>query len=236
MAEKKSKKKIEKKETEKTESPEEQTGDLTEKVDKQLYWVLGILAGLIIVFLVSYYLIFPILNPRTFEVSGLEFTKTTFGEIPIFQHSYLFVDAAGEKVLYNLNLRIDPRENNVSIDGEIVLKSGKTTYVSVNGTGIEGCEYGNVGIANLAAFLTDNMVPVKGASPDQEIANASNVVYATCETHLDNPVMLIQSGEETKIVKETNNCYVVSIANCEILEAMEKLQFRATVDARSRQI
>src|SRR3989344_956651 len=55
------------------------------KLDKQLYWILGIMVSLILVFLASSY-IFQQLSK--FEYEGMTFTKEKFGEIPLFRYSY----------------------------------------------------------------------------------------------------------------------------------------------------
>ena len=209
------------------------------RIDKELYWILGVMLGLILVFFVSTS-VFKSLNKIDYE--GLTFTKEKFGEIPVYHYSYYYnnpgkvTGSAIQEglVQYNLFLRKDPRKNEVPVDGEIFLQAGKTTYVSVDPVGLVGCEYSSVAISNLVSFLVDNLVPVKGASPNATLAEEVGAVYATCETHPDNTVIIVQGGEDTKVYKENNRCYVIQAADCEALDATEKFVLQSIIDARKR--
>ena len=209
------------------------------KQQKELYWVLGVMIVLILVFLLSNS-VFK--SMQTFSYQGLSFAKEKFGEIPVYHYYYIFKtpssltgQVTSEFIKYNLFLRVDPRENNVSVDGEIYLVQGVQTYVSVNPTNLTQCENSSIAIANLASFINGLVVaPAKSASPIEEIANQSNVPYVTCENYLSEPRILIQAGEQSLIKKENTNCYVLTVANCEILEVTEKLIVQAIVDAKAR--
>lgn len=210
------------------------------KMDKELYWVLGIMLALILVFLVSSS-VFQSL--KTFEFQGLSFTKEKLGDIQLYKHSYSFSDprpitgsVVSEPRQFNLFLRNDPRENNVPIEGEeIVFVMGTTAFISVNGTGLTQCEYSSVAISNLASFLTVNLISVKGATPDEELARETNLTHASCDTTPVRQVVLIQSGDETKIEVKNTRCYIITVANCEILSAIEKFTIQSIIDARARQ-
>ena len=221
-------KKKEKKEEQKTESPEK-------KPDKQIYMVLIAMAILIAVFFASYF-IFKSFNTFTYE--GLTFTKEKFGEILVFHHYYLF-NSQGELFQYNLYVRNDPRKNSVPITGKAVdegieFRQDNFVYISVNPENLTQCEYTLVGLSNLASFLSDNQLNVKGAAPIKELANETNVRYATCDTHPDDEVIIVQAGNETKIIQENDNCHIIQIANCEVLPAIEKFQIKSILDARKR--
>lgn len=204
------------------------------KIDKQLYWVIGVMIGLIMIFLVANYF-FKNINSFTYE--GLAFTKEKFGEIPVYHHYYYYTDKNNpdNTIKYNLYLRHDPRYNPVSIDAdEILFSQDMYNYISINGTGLTECEYSSAAIASLTSFLTNNQLPVKGSTVDYELANQTGIEYVTCETNPENPVMIIQSGNETKIVKTGNNCYEITASSCEIMQAVEKFEIEALLDARER--
>lgn len=220
---------------------ESQTNTIIEnnvrKKDYSLYWLFGALAFIVIVFFTFYY-IFSSLNK--FEYEGLTFTKERFGEIPVFHYYYLY-NFEEKQYQYNLYLRNDPRKNTVPITGRAVSEGiefpiGNTIYVSVAPEGLVGCEYGSVGISNLATFLRDNQLKVKGASPDEKLAKENNVEYATCENHPKDVVILLKGGNETRVVLEKENCYVIEVANCEVLQAIEKFQVESILDAKARRL
>ena len=202
---------------------------------KQLFWALGMMASLVILFLISYAAFNRI---GKFEYEGLTFTKEKFGEIPVF-HYYYFFDNKGEKYMYNLFLRNDPRKNTVSITGKavddgIIFDSKKTTYISIDPEGLIGCKYTTVGISSLTSFLKDNKITVKGATPNYEQAELNNVEYITCAGNINNDVIILKGGNETRVVRDSENCHIIEIANCEVLEAIEKFEVQAILDAKEK--
>ena len=67
-----------------------------------------------------------------------------------------------------------------------------------------------------------------------ESAKANNLTWINCEKYPESAVILIKKGEETKITKTGENCYLISANNCETLPAMEKFVVQSLVDARER--
>jgi len=205
--------------------------------DKQFYYVLGAMAGLILVFLIAHSF-FQGLN--SFEYEGLSFTKEKMGEIQLF-HYYYFITPSkvtgsaiseGNPKLINLYVRNDPRENNIPVDGEIEL-GGKSIYITLNATGLEECPYSSLALAGLGSFISGNEFKLEAGVNNQEEAMNGNMSYITCEKYPSKSVILIQAGEKTSIVRE-NNCYTLTVANCEILPATEKFMIQAIIDAKSR--
>lgn len=232
---KKISKKITEEEAQEEEGEAEKEDKKTKFGNKEIYVVLGMLAFLVAVFFASYY-VFQSLNK--FEYEGLTFTKTRFGDIPVFHHYYYF-NLGDELFKYNLYLRNDPRKNVVSITGRAVDEGvefplGNEVYVSVDPAGLVGCEYGSVGISQLSSFLADNQLKVIGASPNETIAEEVNVEYATCESKPADVVIIVRGGDKTEIEYKRDNCAVINIANCEVLEAIEKFQVKSILDARER--
>ena len=207
------------------------------KSDKPLYIILVAMALLVAVFFASYY-IFKSFN--TFKYEGLTFTKEKFGDIPVFHHYYFF-NSEGKLFQYNLYLRNDPRKNTVSITGRAIdkgleFRQDNFVYLSVSPENLTQCEYSRVGISNLATFLADNQLNVKGAAPNESLAKETNVRYATCDTHPDDTVILVQAGNETKVIQEEDDCHIIQIANCEVLQAIEKFQVKSILDARKKKL
>ncbi len=202
-----------------------------QRKSRELWWILGFMVIIILVFFVSYTIIQEMNN---FEYQGMSFTKEMFGEIPVYHHYYYYNTPEGELVRYNLYLRNDPRKNSAPITGDIIMSIGTTTYLSVDGNALQHCEYSSVAIANLASFLTSNLIRVKSAAPDKTLAEEAKTTYATCDTHPEDIVIILTTGNETKISEENNRCYVITAANCEILQAVEKFQVQSIIDARKR--
>ena len=202
---------------------------------KEIYWVIGTMVGLVIIFLVAS-TIFQSL--RTFNYNGLTFTKEYFGEIPIFRYSYNSIvtgSVASPKSVkpINLVLRGDPRENNVPIDGKIEFPRGKTIYFGFNSEGLTQCPYSTLSVATFSSFIASNGFTVLGGTTNETEANETNLKYVTCEKFPENPVIIFKASDETLIHKE-NSCYTVNVANCEILPAVEKLMVQALIEAKER--
>lgn len=199
--------------------------------NKELYWVLAGMLVILAVLLVSSS-IFRSFNHFTYK--GLSFTKEKFGEIPVYHYYYYFTnESSKQQYQYNLYLRDDPRKNNVSVQGNIEYPYGNTIYVSINGTDLTGCPMASRDIGTLSAFLVNNLLPIKAGTPNREEAKASNLTYIDCSTNPNNVVIKIQSGSETKIT-EQNNCYIISISNCQTTDAIEKFEVQSILDAKAR--
>lgn len=200
------------------------------KLEKELLGILVFLGVLIIVFLIaSAY--FKSLN--TFEYKGLTFSKQKLGEIPLFYHSYYIKTNSGELAKYNFYIRNDPRTNNVTLIGapSRLMSPGSVVYLSINSDGLEQCRYGPLAVGSLSSFLTDNQMKVIAGNLDFWEAGERRDLWATCENRPGNKVIEILKGNETKVTID-GNCYKIEVANCEILEATEKLEVQSLVDAK----
>jgi len=203
--------------------------ELGKEKEVELKLIFGIMIGLIVLLLGIYFIMSEL---NKVEYKGLAFAKERFGEIPVYRYSYFFNDNQGQLIKYNLFLRNDPRTNTVPIEGEIAL--GGNIYISINSTGLNDCKESSIAVASLAAFIINNQLTLVAGTPDLEESKANNVSHITCEIYQNNPVILIQAGEETKIVRE-NNCYRINVANCDINPAIEKFEVQTIIDAKKRQ-
>ena len=199
------------------------------RLEKELLGVLIFLGVLVVVFLIaSAY--FRGLN--TFEYRGLTFSKQKLGDIPLFHHSYYLKTRTGEVALYNFYLRNDPRENEVPLIGKSnLLNLGSVVYISVNSDGLQECRYSQLAVGSLSSFISDNQMSVIAGNLDFWQAGAKRDQWITCQNRPGNRVIEILKGNETRITVE-NNCYKVEVSNCEILEAIEKLEVESIISAR----
>ena len=199
------------------------------KIERELLGILAFLAVLVIAFLIaSAY--FRSLN--SFEYNGLTFSKQKLGEIQLFHHTYYVKTSSGQLAKYNFYVRNDPRENNVSISGKSnLLSAGSVAYLSVNSDGLQQCIYGPLALGSISSFMSDNQMKVVAGNLDFWQAGVRRDLWATCENKPGNRVIEILKGNETKVTIK-GNCYRIEVANCEILEATEKLELQSLIDAR----
>lgn len=197
---------------------------------KELYWIIGGMAVCLLI-IISIPYISKELN--TFKYQTLTFTKERFSNIPVYHYYYSF-SFNGETYQYNLYLRNDPRKNEVSVPGGIIYPSaGETIYVSINGEDMMKCKDSLRDIYSLAGFMQDNMFRVKSGYPDEELAKKNNLTYIDCSTNPDSMVIVIKEGNETKIERQ-GNCYTINIADCQVLDAIEKFEVQSLIDAKKR--
>lgn len=200
------------------------------KIEKEFYWLIGIILALVVVFLITLSILQGL---KTFDYQGLSFTKVKYGDTYFYQYDYYVRDTSGNINRYYLNLQQDPRENNVPIEGEISFDIREFVYFSINETGLKQCSYGEAAVGALAGFLTGNHIQVRASVPDEAEAIARGVKYANC-THSpipDRPVIFLEASNETRITKE-NKCYRIQVNNCEVFPAVEKFMVQTLIDAR----
>lgn len=203
------------------------------KLERELLWILGFVAFLVFLFIFSGF-VFKSFN--SFEYEGLTFTKERLGDIPIFHYYYYFDNKNNQLIKYNLYLRIDPRENNVIVEGDkISLEESSVVFVSADPESeLNSCPYGVLAVGRLARFLSDNGFVVEGGNLDFHDAKEKGENWITCETRSNNPVIEIKEGEETKILSN-GNCYEISISSCDdMLAAIEMFELKSIIDAKDR--
>ncbi len=201
--------------------------------NKELYIILGGMIVLILVFTATS-LVFKSFG--TFEYEGLAFTKERFGDLQVYHYYYYITSHITGNVIakYNLYLTLDPRENNVPVEGEIEFEPGEFIYVSIDGDELTQCGSSSAGLGSLSAFLTDNQLDPVGSVTNETLAKELGVKYATCESKPERAVIVISTGNETKITRREGRCYNIEVANCEIVQAVEKFELRTLIDARKR--
>lgn len=221
-----------------------------EKQTKELYWILGGMATLIIVFVASYAYAESL---KTFEYEGLTFKKESLGEIPLFRYTYsVEIPSRSQGVslvtgnvinqgndatkTVNVYLRNDPRENTVPFEGdEIEFFERRPILLSLEtNNGLDECAYTAVGIGTLTNFLVQNNFEVKAGVSDEVVADENNLDFISCENNQRDTVIEIKTGEESAIVKQSPLCYELIIADCEVMETVEKLIVESIVDAKER--
>lgn len=216
----------------KTEKPKKDTEEKPldmQKLSKEAMWMIAIMVGLIAFVLVFF---FSVNSMKSFDYKGLTFTREKFGDLDVYHH-YFYFNYLGQTYQYNLYLRNDPRRNKVPVEGDIIgllgIRRNNAVYVSIDNNNLMNCTNSSIAVASISSFLTNNKIMMRGALPDKEEAEAKNTTYADCENNPDDMVIMILSGEETK-VSSKGNCYTITAVNCEILDAVEKFEVQAIID------
>jgi|SRR3989344_4396267 len=207
--------------------------------NKELYWVLGIMASLVVVFLISLSY-FKSLNK--FDYEGLTFTKEKFGEIPIFHYSYTakiskitgFVTTERDRKV-ELYLRGDPRKNEVPVQGEInILSNSRDVFISISDDEIAKCDYSIIAVSSFSSLMAQNGIKTRVGTSSEKISERDKLEHITCVNKPNNPVIWMRTSDKTKITKLSENCYVIEVNNCESLPAMEKLMVQTILNAKEK--
>lgn len=177
-----------------------------EKQNKQLKIILFIIGGVLIIFILGY---FVFTSMRTFEYGGIEFQKLNEKGV-VFYHAVFPIQMTGNMLTnFNVFLRKDPRklEDKVEFDGNIFLSD----LMVLNTHGNFNCEGdGVIAIANFKQILE---------AFGTEIITDPN---ATCDEFKRYVLINIYEGEETKIVENERACYDFYVSDCEILDVTER--------------
>lgn len=214
MAEKKKETKIENSEEKKNKSH-----------DKQVYIFLGIVAAILII------LVLITLSQQLdskFEYRGLKFNKYMEGGVVFYTTSLPIVDQLGNEIdRAYFDFRNDPRTlKTVATQNmeSMWFAKNKTVFVSF-AEGITPCEYNGVASSNLGMFLARVGFEVKsGINNASSSTNTTGFPYVNCETHSNNTVITIASGDKNEVSRIANFCYKIEFTNCEILKSTERFQ------------
>lgn len=169
--------------------------------------------GIIIVVIVSIILILN--STKSFEYEGVKFKLVKEGNLVLYKTS-IPVTYQGKKTFYNFYLRNDPRSlgKNVPFEGEVRLAKN----LVINSTGFNCDGDGIIAIANLQILYELSGIKV---IKDEN---------ATCDPAGRYAFIQLQEGNKTSIEKFGPICYNVSINNCEILKALERLMIEYFIE------
>ena len=185
---------------------------------RQLIWFFIIVALVFASFLVPY---FYSQDLKSFDYAGVDWTKEEYDQFDIYHSEFPALN--GQNYKYNIFLRNDPRENNVSVYGNFKeFKIGG--YVSISPE-VDLCR-GDVSrvMLDLGSFLELGLgiQKVWAATPSFEIHNNTGRDYATCNTK-QRTVVLIEKGEPSVTQsKENPFCYTIRVRDCEDIAPVEK--------------
>jgi hypothetical protein len=196
--------------------------------NRQLFWFFVVVAIIFAGVLIPY---FWVENSKSFEFAGAEWAVENYDYLKIFHGRFL--SFGNPNLHYNIFLRIDPRENDVSTTG--VFNTFKYGGVVSLGPEIEECQGQMIrGIFDLSAFLRQGVgvQVLESGSTDEFIAVEQDKRFATCKTVLDRTLVIVDLGEEAKVMKDEKNpyCYTIIAENCDDLSSIEKFMVKSVQD------
>jgi len=193
------------------------------KNNTAIFVVLGIALLIILICVIA---VFYRYSSNNFKYAGIEFNKNYMGDIIFYTAKVPVMDAykiiSGYKTV---DFRNDPRKLKdviINTDGNIKFVNNGLAYISYGE--MNQCEDNGLAATNLGLFMYLTDTRYKSALDDSDYANNTNIPYVNCQTHPNNTVMLIKSGNETKIEQTSENCYELVFKECEILKVTEKFE------------
>lgn len=181
---------------------------------------LFIFLGIVVIGLVAGFFIFG--EAATFEYRGVNFTIADFcdgGPCLRTYNTKIPVLYDGGIANYNFYIRNDPRdlELQVPFNGDLVLAKNMLIDVNYN----RECEgYSSVAMDNFGTLMRvvgTNMTAEEGL---------------VCSPDVEDMQVIIEEGEETKIERIGETCYVISIKECEVLRGIERFMTEVFVESK----
>jgi len=202
-------------------------GKKEEKKDKSnntsLFVVLAIALLIILICAIA---IFYRYNSNDFKYAGIEFNKNYMGDITFYTAKIPVTNNQGVISGYKeVDFRNDPRKLKdviVNTSGNIKFADAEWAYVSYGE--MKQCGDNSLAAANLGVFMSITDTKYRGALDDSDYLGNPNIPYVNCQTHPDNTVILVKSGNETKIEQTAENCYELVFKECDILKVTEKFE------------
>ena len=195
--------------------------------DRQLAWVVGVIVFVFVVTIGTY---FWFEGAKTFEFGNVEWVLEDYGNFAYYHGR--FANLIGENYMYNIYLRNDPRKNDVPTEG--VFDKFKYGVVISTSPEFDMCR-GDASrvMRDLGAFMREGLGagPLESGSTDEEVANASERRFATCDNVDNRTVLVIDRGDNFVEQDDDNlNCYTISVGDCDDASAVEKFMLKVIKD------
>ena len=191
--------------------------------EKQITWFVISLGVIVIVIIGG---AFIVSESKEFDYIGLTFEKQKFGDFFIYTGHIVGLNVNLDPINFQLSLRNDPRNNNVPIERNIIIKDkDRPIYVALNmSSGIDQC--GSVPLIALGQFISGIGHELITTVTTKEAAEEFDKLYSNCDNNSGSTVLLLTTGDKTEIVVNEGNsdCYEIRVNNCELGEALEKAQ------------
>ncbi|MEM3074480.1 MAG: hypothetical protein QW727_00870 [Candidatus Pacearchaeota archaeon] len=198
----------------------------TKEEDKDSYQEVGVKwLFIILAFLVTSLIIvgWILSESKKSDYIGLTFKKENFGEIPIYTTSLTGYGVNGKPIDFKLILRNNPKESKIPVIGEVDFVIGKPIYLSLNMEG-ELYKCGSTPLVAFGQFMDAMGFNIQTGISTEDKANEFQREYITCLNTPDATVLYLTEGNESKIERVDDKCYVLSVNNCELTEVLERFE------------
>lgn len=186
------------------------------EIKKQNKILRNFFIGMVVLILIIVLIVYSVRSTKKFEYKGIDFEIVKSGSLLLY-NTKIPVIVSGEKADYNFYLRNDPRNlgKDVPFNGGLSLADN----LVLNTTGDFNCDgYGIIGIANLV-----NLYKISGIEVIKDDT-------AACDPEGRYAFINFEAGNQTKIDEVGLSCYTVTVNNCEILEATERLMLESFIE------
>jgi len=203
---------------------------LKNRENKQLFWFFAVIILVFASFLGTY---FYVQSLKTFNFVGVDWVREDYKDLTLYHGRFPII--YGDKIIanYNIYLRNDPRENNISVINGLKIRFWPEIIISTSPE-VAVCPSAGRITGDLGMFVSAFpwVTNVTGAVNNQTVAEEQNLAFANCTTGVadyNKTIIMIKKFNEegilpaTRILKEENvNCYVIYAGECENVLAIEK--------------
>jgi len=192
------------------------------KQDKQLAWVFGIIAIIILLFVGSY---FYFQSLKTFEYAGVDWIKEEHGDLDIYHaHFPVFYDIDAN---YNLYFRYNPTRSDIEIDNSNFDFFTLWNNIFVGFDEETGSCKGQLGRVknDMLSFLKNGLNTSKIYEGLTYKVNGDDGAFIDCSMSLYNSTVIkFEMGEKEGIFRDAEfpSCYTIVVENCEDFEPVER--------------
>lgn len=214
-------------------------GELPKKsvIEHEERQLIGFFVVVGLVFAISLTIYFGVESQSRFEFAGVEWTIEEFDEQTSVYHARFSSFDKYSNMIYNVYLWIDPRENDVPVNGALD-RFRREAVVSFTPETVE-CRGDFAGaVIGLGAFLKTGVgvtdISYDGRTTDVDILKGDEI-YVDCFIPNDKTIVLIEIGDSS-ISRSDNNldCYIIKIKDCDDIAPFEKFIIK-TISASMEQ-
>ena len=203
----------------KSEFPNSQSA--VKQQEKQLIYIL---VGIAVVFALTFLGVYIFKQSSTFKYNDMKFEKLKMGDLNLYRTKLSLSKAEG-KFSLDLYFYNDPRElSKIPFNTTLTLR--KQGFVSFQPE-IVDCYASNIASSELGTFLGALGMRAKGTTTNSSYAEEHNLTKADCNDAVARTVIVLKEGNENSI-ERNGECYTINIANCRVLEAVERFILGST--------
>lgn len=190
------------------------------KEEYTLIWMI-VWVGIVFAIVIGGY--FMSIQMKKFTYAGIQFNEEKYGELNLFHGRFPVIYQGKLYSYYNFYQRVDPRENNISINTLLSLSKNISVSLEQNAS-----RCGSVMAAQVELGKFVGVFPwvkeVNSGVFDEDVSTATNLTRITCkDANPDQSVYIIRASEIASIEKgERENCFYLNVGNCRNLETVER--------------